>query len=43
MTKGDKTKQFIIEQSAPIFNTKRIAATSMLDNMEATQLSKGSL
>ena len=33
----------IIEQSAPIFNKKGIAATAMSDIMEATDLSKGSL
>ena len=33
----------IIERSAPIFNTKGIAATAMSDIMEATDLSKGSL
>lgn len=33
----------IIEQSAPIFNKKGIAATSMSDIMDATKLSKGSL
>ncbi|HLF52627.1 TetR/AcrR family transcriptional regulator [Flavobacterium sp.] len=43
MTKGEQTKQFIIEQAAPIFNTKGIAATSMSDLMESTKLSKGSL
>ncbi|MFS4473245.1 TetR/AcrR family transcriptional regulator [Chryseobacterium sp. T20] len=43
MTKGEETKQFIIEKSAPIFNTKGIAATSMSDIMEATKLSKGSM
>ncbi|WP_104381135.1 TetR/AcrR family transcriptional regulator [Sphingobacterium sp. HMA12] len=43
MTKGEETKQFIIERAAPIFNTKGIAATSMSDIMEATQLSKGSM
>ncbi|MDN3547448.1 TetR/AcrR family transcriptional regulator [Mucilaginibacter aquaedulcis] len=43
MTKGEETKQFIIERSAPIFNTKGIAATAMSDITEATQLSKGSL
>ena len=43
MTKAEKTKQFIIEKSAPIFNTKGIAATAMSDIMAATQLSKGSL
>jgi AcrR family transcriptional regulator len=43
MTKAEKTKQFIIEKSAPIFNAKGIAATAMSDIMEATKLSKGSL
>lgn len=43
MTKGEQTKQFIIERAAPIFNTKGIAATSMSDLMESTKLSKGSL
>jgi TetR/AcrR family transcriptional repressor of nem operon len=43
MAKGEETRQFIIEQAAPIFNTKGIAATSMSDIMEATKLSKGSM
>jgi TetR/AcrR family transcriptional repressor of nem operon len=43
MTKGEETRQFIIEKAAPIFNTKGIAATAMSDIMEATKLSKGSL
>jgi len=43
MSKGEETRQFIIERSAPIFNTKGIAATAMSDIMEATRLSKGSL
>ena len=43
MTKGEQTRQMIIEQSMPIFNKKGIAATAMSDIMEATQLSKGSL
>lgn len=43
MTKGEETRQFIVERSAPIFNTKGIAATAMSDIMEATKLSKGSL
>lgn len=42
MSKGDETRQFIIERAAPIFNTKGIEATSMSDIMEATKLSKGS-
>lgn len=43
MNKGEQTRQMIIEQSAPIFNKKGIAATSMSDIMDATKLSKGSL
>lgn len=43
MTKGEETRQFIIERSAPLFNTKGIAATAMSDVMEVTKLSKGSL
>jgi TetR/AcrR family transcriptional regulator, transcriptional repressor for nem operon len=43
MTKGEETRQFIIERSAPIFNVKGLAATAMSDIMEATRLSKGSL
>lgn len=43
MTKGEETRQFIIEKAAPIFNTKGIAATAMSDIMEATKLSKGSM
>lgn len=43
MTKAEKTKQYIIEQTASIFNIKGIAATSVSDIMEATKLAKGSL
>jgi len=43
MSKGEQTRQMIIERSAPIFNKKGIAATAMSDVMEATDLSKGSL
>lgn len=43
MTKGEETRQFIIEQAAPLFNTKGIAATAMNDIKEVTRLAKGSL
>jgi len=43
MSKGEQTRQMIIEQAAPIFNKKGIAATAMSDIMDATRLSKGSL
>lgn len=43
MTKPERTKQFIIEASAPIFNSKGIAGTVMQDIMDATKLAKGTL
>ena len=43
MTKAEKTRQFIIEKSAPLFNTRGVAGTAMSDIMEATKLAKGSL
>ncbi len=42
-SKSDRTRQFIIEQAAPLFNTKGYAATSMSDIMEVTGLAKGGL
>ncbi|PBQ31424.1 TetR family transcriptional regulator [Sphingobacteriaceae bacterium] len=43
LSKADKTKLFIIEKSAPIFNTKGYAATSMSDILEVTGLAKGGI
>ena len=43
LSKADKTRQFIIEKSAPIFNTKGYAATTMADIIEATGLAKGGI
>lgn len=43
LSKSDKTKQFIIEKSAPIFNSKGYAATSMSDILKATGLAKGGI
>ncbi len=43
MSKAEKTKQFIIEQTAPIFNMKGYSGTSMSDITEATGLTKGSI
>ena len=43
MTKAEKTKQFIIEKSAPIFNVKGLAGTAMSDIMEATNMAKGTI
>lgn len=42
-TKSEITKQFIIHQTAQVFNTKGVAATSISDIMEATKMGKGSL
>src|ERR1700712_1217967 len=41
ITKASKTRQFIIEKAAPIFNRKGIAGTAISDIMEATKLAKG--
>ena len=43
MTKAERTKQFIIERSAPIINKKGMAGTSLSDIMEATKLAKGGI
>jgi len=43
MNKAAKTKQYIIEKTAPIFNTKGYAVTSLSDITEATGLTKGSI
>lgn len=43
MSKADKTKEFIIERSAPVFNRKGYTGTSLCDIMEATGLTKGSI
>ena len=43
MTKGEQTREMIIERSAALFNKKGMAATAMSDVMDATDLSKGSL
>ncbi len=43
MSKAEKTKAFIIEKSAPVFNRKGYGATSLSDIMEATGLTKGSI
>jgi TetR/AcrR family transcriptional repressor of nem operon len=41
MTKAEKTRKFIIEKAAPIFNKKGMAGTAISDIMEATKLAKG--
>src|SRR5688572_19844264 len=43
MTKAERTKQFIIEKTASIFNTKGFAGTYLSDLTEATGLTKGSI
>jgi TetR/AcrR family transcriptional repressor of nem operon len=41
MNKAEKTKQFIIEKTAPVFNIKGFAGTSLSDITEVTALTKG--
>ncbi|WP_179469843.1 TetR/AcrR family transcriptional regulator [Chryseobacterium sp. H1D6B] len=43
MSKAEKTKQFIIERTASLFNTKGYTSTSLSDITEATGLTKGSI
>jgi TetR/AcrR family transcriptional repressor of nem operon len=43
MTKSEQTRAFIIEKTAPIFNTKGYAGTSLSDMTDATRLTKGSI
>ena len=43
LSKAEKTRQFIIETTADIFNTKGYAGTSMSDITDATRLTKGSI
>jgi TetR/AcrR family transcriptional repressor of nem operon len=43
MTKAEKTREFIIAQTAPIFNKKGYAGTSLNDITQATGLTKGSI
>lgn len=42
-SKSERTREFIIEHTAGIFNTKGYAGTSMSDLTEATKLTKGSI
>lgn len=41
MSKSENTRQFIVEKTAPVFNTRGYAGTSMSDLMRVTGLSKG--
>ncbi|PSL44214.1 TetR family transcriptional regulator [Chitinophaga niastensis] len=43
MNKADKTKQFIVEMTAPIFNEKGYTGTSLNDMTNITGLTKGSI
>lgn len=43
MSKAEKTRTYIIERTAPIFNAKGFAGTSMSDLEQATGLTKGSI
>lgn len=43
MNKAERTRKFIIEQSASIINRKGMAGTSLSDIMEATKLAKGGI
>ncbi|MCF6407779.1 TetR/AcrR family transcriptional regulator [Chitinophaga filiformis] len=43
MTKAERTKKFIIEQAAPIYNEKGVAGTNVDDVLEATKLTKGAI
>jgi len=42
-SKAERTRQFIIESTAAIFNIKGYAGTSMSDLTQATRLTKGSI
>jgi len=43
MSKASRTRQFIIDRSAPLFNTKGFSGTSLTDLTKATGLTKGAL
>jgi len=43
VTKSEKTRQHIIQSTAPLFNTRGYDGTTLSDMMEATGLTKGAL
>ncbi|MCR9251978.1 MAG: TetR/AcrR family transcriptional regulator [bacterium] len=43
LSKAEKTKRFILEKAAPLFNQKGYAGTSLSDIMEVTGLTKGGI
>lgn len=42
-SKAERTRQYIVEKTAPVFNTKGFAGTSLNDLTDATGLTKGSI
>ncbi|MCL5028032.1 MAG: TetR/AcrR family transcriptional regulator [Bacteroidetes bacterium] len=43
ISKAERTRQYIIEKAAPIFNKKGYSGTSLSDLIEATGLTKGAI
>src|SRR5471030_1896166 len=43
MGKADRTREYIVEKTAPIFNRKGYSGTSMSDLTETTGLTKGAI
>lgn len=43
MSKAEKTKQYIIEKSAPIFNVKGYGGTTLSEIQDAVKLSRGAI
>lgn len=43
MGKADRTREYIIQKTAPVFNRKGFAGTSMSDMTDATGLTKGAI
>jgi TetR/AcrR family transcriptional repressor of nem operon len=43
LTKAERTKQFILETAAPIFNRKGVSGANIDDVLDATKLTKGCL
>lgn len=43
MSKAERTREFIIEKTAPIFNTKGYSGTSLNDMIDVTGLTKGAI
>lgn len=43
LSKSERTRQFIIEKTAPVFNEKGYAGTSLMDMTKVTGLTKGGI